>query len=56
MPVPLFAFVGPEVVVVIVLLLLLFGPKYLPKLGRSLGVAPEKFSEARQESDPDNDD
>lgn len=56
MPAPLFAFVGPEVIVVIVLLLLLFGPKYLPKLGRSLGVAPAKFSEAWQESDPDNDD
>ncbi|ULB48232.1 TatA/E family twin arginine-targeting protein translocase [Limnospira fusiformis KN01] len=39
----------PEMAVILVLALLIFGPKKLPEMGRSLGEAIRKFQEASQE-------
>jgi sec-independent protein translocase protein TatA len=41
---------GPlEIVVILVVALLIFGPKKLPEIGRSLGKAVRGFQEASQE-------
>ncbi|MDX2098923.1 MAG: TatA/E family twin arginine-targeting protein translocase [Leptolyngbyaceae cyanobacterium bins.59] len=39
----------PEMVVIFVLALLIFGPKKLPEVGRSLGKAVRGFQEASEE-------
>ena len=39
----------PEMVVILVLALLIFGPKKLPEIGRSLGKALKGFQEASRE-------
>jgi sec-independent protein translocase protein TatA len=42
-----FSSIGPlEIVLVIVVLLLIFGPKRLPSLGRSLGTGMREFKES----------
>lgn len=43
----MFSSIGPlEIVVVVVVLLLIFGPKRLPSLGRSLGTGMREFKES----------
>lgn len=39
----------PEMVVILVVALLIFGPKKLPEIGRSLGKALRGFQEASRE-------
>jgi sec-independent protein translocase protein TatA len=39
----------PEMAVILVVALLIFGPKKLPEIGRSLGEAIRKFQDASQE-------
>jgi sec-independent protein translocase protein TatA len=42
-----FSSIGPlEIVIVVVVLLLIFGPKRLPSLGRSLGTEMREFKES----------
>jgi sec-independent protein translocase protein TatA len=42
-----FSSIGPlEIVIVIVVLLLIFGPKRLPSLGKSLGTEMREFKES----------
>jgi sec-independent protein translocase protein TatA len=42
-----FSSIGPlEIILVIVVLLLIFGPKRLPSLGRSLGTGMREFKES----------
>jgi len=36
---------APEIILIVVVLLLLFGPKYLPKLGQSVGNTIRGFKE-----------
>lgn len=48
---PLFGPVGPELIVVLLLIALLFGPRRLPKLGRSVGESLGAFKKGRQETD-----
>lgn len=40
---------GPEILLVLVIALLLFGPKRLPELGKSVGRALREFKRASQE-------
>jgi sec-independent protein translocase protein TatA len=40
---------GPEILLVLVIALLLFGPKKLPELGKSVGRALREFKRASQE-------
>jgi len=43
----MFSSIGPlEIVLVIVVLLVIFGPKRLPSLGRSLGTGMREFKES----------
>lgn len=43
----MFSSIGPlEIVIVVVVLLLIFGPKRLPSLGRSLGTEMREFKES----------
>lgn len=43
----MFSQIGPlEIVLVIVVLLVIFGPKRLPSLGRSLGTGMREFKES----------
>jgi sec-independent protein translocase protein TatA len=42
---------APELVVIFVVALLVFGPKKLPELGRSLGEAIRGFKKATSESE-----
>ena len=47
---------GPwEIVIVLVIVLLIFGPKRLPELGRSLGGGMRSFKEAVTGRDDDRD-
>lgn len=39
----------PEMAVILVVALLIFGPKKLPEIGRSMGEAIRKFQDASQE-------
>lgn len=39
----------PEIVVILVLALILFGPKRLPEIGRTLGGALREFKKATRE-------
>jgi sec-independent protein translocase protein TatA len=49
-----FSQIGPlEIVLVIVVLLLIFGPKRLPSLGRSLGTGMREFKESITGEDKD---
>jgi sec-independent protein translocase protein TatA len=42
------AFLGtPEIVMIVVAVLLIFGPKKIPQLARSLGKAKREFNEAK---------
>ena len=44
----LIAFLGtPEIVMIVVAVLLIFGPKKIPQLARSLGKAKREFNEAK---------
>jgi sec-independent protein translocase protein TatA len=44
---PVFSSIGPlEIILVIVVLLVIFGPKRLPSLGRSLGTGMREFKES----------
>ena len=49
--------VGPvEIIIVLVIVLLIFGPKRLPDLGRSLGSGMREFKESvtgKDKDDPD---
>jgi sec-independent protein translocase protein TatA len=48
--------IGPfELIVVLVIALLIFGPKKLPGLGRSLGTGMREFKESITGSDKDDD-
>ena len=55
----MFSQIGPlEIVLVIVVLLIIFGPKRLPSLGRSLGSGMREFKDSvtgqdKQHSEPD---
>ena len=50
----------PELVIVLVILLVIFGPKRLPGLGRSLGSGMREFKDSISgksgDDDPDDDD
>ena len=49
--------IGPfELIVVLVIALLIFGPKKLPGLGRSLGTGMREFKESITGSNKDDDD
>jgi sec-independent protein translocase protein TatA len=49
-----FSSIGPlEIVLVIVVLLVIFGPKRLPSLGRSLGTGMREFKESVTGEDKD---
>ncbi|WP_324633122.1 TatA/E family twin arginine-targeting protein translocase [Phormidium sp. CCY1219] len=39
----------PEIIVILVIALLIFGPKKLPEVGRSMGKAIRSFQEASKE-------
>ena len=50
-------FVGmPELIVLVVVLLLIFGPKRLPEMGRSMGNGMREFKESRSGERRDEDD
>lgn len=43
----MFSSIGPlEIIIVVVVLLIIFGPKRLPSLGRSLGTGMREFKES----------
>jgi TatA/E family protein of Tat protein translocase len=46
------SFGAPELLVIAVVALLLFGPKNLPELGKSLGEALRGFKKASDEPEP----
>ena len=46
------SFGAPELLVIAVVALVLFGPKKLPELGKSLGEALRGFKKASNESEP----
>jgi len=46
----------PEVIIVLVIVLVIFGPKKLPDLGRSLGTGMREFKDSITSRDKDNDD
>jgi sec-independent protein translocase protein TatA len=49
--------IGPlEIIVVLVVVLLIFGPKRLPDLGRSLGSGMREFKDSITGKDKDEDD
>jgi sec-independent protein translocase protein TatA len=49
--------IGPfELIVVLVIVLLIFGPKKLPGLGRSLGTGMREFKDSITGSNKDDDD
>ena len=45
----IFGFVLPEMALIMVVALLIFGPKKLPEIGRSMGKAIRSFQEASRE-------
>jgi sec-independent protein translocase protein TatA len=45
----------PEILIVLVLILILFGPKRLPDLGRSLGTGMREFKDSVTGKDKDRD-
>ena len=45
----------PEVVIVLVIVLVIFGPKKLPELGRSLGRGMREFKDSVTGKDDDKD-
>ncbi|HKG37870.1 MAG TPA: twin-arginine translocase TatA/TatE family subunit [Conexibacter sp.] len=50
----MFSSIGPlEIIVVIVVLLLIFGPKRLPSLGKSLGTGMREFKDSITGDDKD---
>jgi sec-independent protein translocase protein TatA len=50
-----FSSIGPlEIVIVIVVLLLIFGPKRLPSLGKSLGTGMREFKDSITGDDKDD--
>ena len=52
----MFSSIGPlEIIVVLVIILLIFGPKRLPGLGRSLGSGMRNFKESIAGKDDDED-
>lgn len=46
----------PEIIILLVLLLLIFGPKRLPGLGRSLGHSMREFKDSVSGKNKDKDD
>jgi sec-independent protein translocase protein TatA len=46
----------PELIVLLVVLLLIFGPKRLPEMGRSLGKGMREFKDSISGSGKDDDD
>ena len=46
----------PELIVLLVVLLLIFGPKKLPEMGRSLGKGMREFKDSISGSGKDDDD
>ena len=52
----MFSSIGPlEIIVVLVIILLIFGPKRLPGLGKSLGSGMRNFKESIAGKDKDED-
>ena len=47
---------APELLIVLVIVLIIFGPKKLPQLGRSLGGGLREFKNSVSGKDKDNDD
>ncbi len=45
----------PEIAIVLVIVLVIFGPKRLPELGRSLGSGMKSFKDSVTKSDDDDD-
>jgi sec-independent protein translocase protein TatA len=45
----------PEVLIVLIIALVIFGPKRLPELGRSLGSGMKSFKESITNDDDDDD-
>jgi sec-independent protein translocase protein TatA len=46
----------PELLILLVIVLLIFGPKKLPEMGRSLGRGMREFKDSVTGKDNDNDD
>ena len=46
----------PEILIVLVIVLVIFGPKKLPGLGRSLGTSMREFKDSITGSSKDDDD
>jgi sec-independent protein translocase protein TatA len=46
----------PELVILLIVLLLIFGPKRLPEMGRSLGRGMREFKDSVTGKDRDDDD
>jgi sec-independent protein translocase protein TatA len=46
----------PEILVLLLIALLVFGPKRLPEMGRSLGRGMREFKDSIQGKDDDDDD
>ena len=46
----------PEIAIVLVIVLVIFGPKRLPELGRSLGSGMKSFKDSVTHSNDDDDD
>lgn len=46
----------PELLLILAIVLLIFGPKNLPKLGKSIGRAVENFKKGQQEAGGEEDD
>ena len=44
----------PELIVLLLVLLLIFGPKRLPEMGRSLGKGMREFKDSISGKDPDD--
>jgi sec-independent protein translocase protein TatA len=52
-----FSSIGPlEIIIVVVVLLIIFGPKRLPSLGKSLGTGMREFKESITGEDKQRDD
>jgi sec-independent protein translocase protein TatA len=47
---------APEIIIVLVIVLIIFGPKRLPDLGRSLGRGMREFKDSVTGKDKDEDD
>jgi sec-independent protein translocase protein TatA len=56
LPVLLWSFGGPELIVIVVIVVLLFGGKKIPELMRGVGKGIREFKEGQKPEDPEKKD